>query len=188
MKNIVILGGSYAGISTAHRLLKQYAKLEPFRVTIVSPNTHFYWNMAAPRGVLPEQLTDEQLFRPVADGFKKYSNNEFDFVLASAETVSPETKTVEIFGPAGKRSLDYDFLILATGSRTNGNTPLKGLSSTEATKDALHDLQKRIGDANTIVVGGAGVTGVEVAGELAFEYGPKKKIILVSVSPFDDAS
>src|ERR1700761_8178051 len=61
MKNIVILGGSYAGVSTAHRLLKQHAGRGPFKITLVSPNTHFYWNMAAPRGLLPGQFKDEQL-------------------------------------------------------------------------------------------------------------------------------
>ncbi len=142
--------------------------------------------MAAPRGLIPGQLTDEQLFRPIADGFEKYPNSQFEFVLASAETVNAESKTVEILSTAGKGTLSYDFLILATGSRTSGSTPMKSLSTTEATKDALHDLQTRIGDATTIVVAGAGVTGVEVAGELAFEYGRKKKIILVSVDRCED--
>jgi hypothetical protein len=55
MKNIVILGGSYSGISTAHRILKQGGKTEPFKITLVSPNTEFYWSMGSPRGIIPGQ-------------------------------------------------------------------------------------------------------------------------------------
>ena len=179
MKNIVILGGSYAGISTAHRVLKQAAKAGPFKITLVSPNTHFYWNMASPRGLVPGQLTDEELFQPIAAGFNKYPASRFEFILASAESLDVETKQVGICGSTGDQTLDYDFLILATGSHTKGDIPFKGLGSTEATKDALHDFHGRVRKAKTIVVAGAGVTGVETAGELGFEYGQQKEIILV---------
>ena len=73
MKKIVILGGSYAGISTAHRVLKQAGKTAPFKITLVSPNTHFYWSMASTRGMVPGQISDEDLFRPIAEGFKQYT-------------------------------------------------------------------------------------------------------------------
>jgi apoptosis-inducing factor 2 len=179
MKNIVILGGSYAGVSTAHRILKQGAKAGPFKITLVSPNTHFYWNMAAPRGFVPGQLTDEQLFHPIAAGFDKYPAGQFEFLIASAESLDVEGKKVGLSGSTGKQKLDYDFLILATGSHTVGDTPFKGLGSTESTKDALHDFQSRVKKAKTIVIVGAGPTGVEIAGELAFEYGQEKDIVLV---------
>ncbi|MCJ1328911.1 hypothetical protein MMC10_005588 [Thelotrema lepadinum] len=180
MKNIVILGGSYAGISTAHRILKQATKLGPFKITLVSPNTHFYWNMASPRGIVPGQITEEKLFLPIAPGFQRHPPGRFEFILASAESLDVEAKKVEISGSTGNQTLDYDFLILATGSHTRGGTPFKGLGSTEATKEALHDFQARVKNAESIVVAGAGVTGVEVAGELAFEYGRQKKIILLA--------
>jgi NADH dehydrogenase FAD-containing subunit len=188
MKNVVILGGSYAGVSTAHRILKQATKsataAAPFKITLVSPNSHFYWSMASPRGILPGQLSDEQIFQPIATGFKQYPASRFEFVLAHATALDFDGKAVTISdgssGQAVARVLDYDYLILATGSHTRIKTPFKGLGSTEATKTALHDFQARIEKAKTIVVAGGGVTGVEAAGELAFQYGPQKEIILVS--------
>lgn len=183
MKNIVILGGSYAGVSTAHRILKQRAKLGPFKITLVSPDTHFYWSMASARGILPGQFADETLFEPVAAGFDKYPASQFEFILASAEKLDVQAKKVEIADTKGQRKLDYDYLILATGSRTKNGTPLKGLGSTQATKDALHDFQTRIRYAETIVVAGGGVTSIEIAGELAYEYGRQKEVILVSFHP-----
>jgi hypothetical protein len=188
MKNVVILGGSYAGVSTAHRILKQATKsataAAPFKITLVSPNSHFYWSMASPRGILPRQLSDEQIFQPIATGFKQYPTSRFEFVLAHATALDVTGKTVTISdgssGKADEKVLDYDYLILATGSHTRNKTPFKGLGSTEATKAALHDFQEQIEKATTIVIAGGGVTGVEAAGELAFQYGPQREIILVS--------
>jgi NADH dehydrogenase FAD-containing subunit len=85
MKNIVILGGSYAGIAVAHGILKQASKAGPFKVTLVSPSTHHYGNMAAARGILPNQFTDDELFVPIAPGFAQYPKSQFEFILASAE-------------------------------------------------------------------------------------------------------
>jgi len=182
MKNIVILGGSYGGVSTAHRILKQAPSTNPFKITLVSPNTHVYWNMASPRGLIPGQLKDEQLFQPIAAGFEQYSVNRAEFILASADHLDLEAKKVKLCGLTGRQTLDYDFLILATGSHTKEPTPFKELGSTQATADSLHDFQERVGQAKTIVIAGAGVTGVEVAGELGYEYGIQKKIILVSAT------
>jgi NAD(P)H-nitrite reductase large subunit len=181
MKHIVILGGSHAGISTAHRILKRTEKTSPFKITLVSPNTHLYWNLASPRGIIPGQLTDEKLFQPIAAGFQQYPASQFEFILAAADSLDVEAKQVGISSSSGKAILGYDFLVISTGSNTKGNTPFKGLGSTEATKDALHEFQVRVKNAKTVVIAGAGVTGIEAAGELGFEYGRQKEIILVSL-------
>ncbi|KAG9239537.1 hypothetical protein BJ875DRAFT_414260 [Amylocarpus encephaloides] len=183
MENIVILGGSYAGISTAHRILKQASKTGHFKITLVSPNTDLYWNMASPRGILPDQIPDEKLFQPIAAGFSKYPGHQFEFILATAESLDVDAKNVEISSLEGNQVLSYDFLILATGSRTIGGAPFKGLGTTEETKDQLHGFQGRVKKAKTIVVAGGGVTSVEVAGELGFEYGRGKNIILIASGP-----
>src|SRR5690348_15837425 len=59
--------------------------------------------------------------------------------------------------------------------------PFMGLSSTEKTKEALHYWAKRIDSAKSIVVAGAGATGIELAGELVQDYAVtgKKEITLV---------
>ncbi len=182
MKNIVILGASYAGLSVAHQLLKQRGTIGPIKVTLVTPNTHLYWNIAAPRGLIPGQIADEQLFQPIAPGFEQYPSERFEFILASAEDLDVEAKKVFVFNPAaGKKTLDFDILVLATGTSLKEVVPLKSLGSTEATKVALHQLQSRVKNAKKIVVAGGGVTGCEVAGELGCEYGDQKEIVLVSL-------
>jgi NADH dehydrogenase FAD-containing subunit len=108
--------------------------------------------------------------------------NQFNFVLGSAESVNVETKHVRISGSTGTSTLDYDFLIIATGSRAKGDTPFKGVGSTEDTKAARHGFHARVEKAKTIVVAGGGVTGCETAGELAYEYGREKEITFVGLS------
>lgn len=181
MKNIVIVGGSFAGVCTAHRMLKQAAKTGPFKITLVSRDTHFYWTIATPRGVVPGQIPDDKLFQPIAAGFSHYPAGQFEFVLGSVEGVDVEAKKLKLSGATGDRTLDYDFLILGTGSSTKGDAPYKSVGTTEATRDALHNVQLRIKQAKTIVLAGAGPTGVETAGELAYEYGQNKEVILVSL-------
>jgi len=185
MKHIVILGGSYAGVSTAHRIFKHAGKNVSFKITIVTPNTHLYWSVASPRGIIPGEFDDEKLFQPIEAGFKRYAPTTFEFILGSAEGLDADSHTVEVSTPNGtKRTLVFDFLILATGSRTHDGTPFKELESTEATQKALHEFQTQVEKAKKIVVAGGGVTGVEVAGELGFAYGQEKDIVLVS-SDFD---
>ncbi len=153
MKNIVILGGSFAGVAAAHQLLKQPAKTGLVKVTLVTPNTHFYWNVAAPRGLLPGQIAEEQLFQPIADGFAQYSADRFELVIASAQSLDVKAKTV-VAGDAnvGNKTITYDILILATGSSMKEAMPFKGLGSTEATRDALRELQTRVEHSKTIVI------------------------------------
>jgi apoptosis-inducing factor 2 len=187
MKTVVILGSSFAGVSTAHRLLKQAPKTGDVKIILVGPNTHIFWNLAGPRAIIAGQFPDEKLFGAIAPGFKQYRADQFEFLLGTAERLDLESKSVFVATDKGEKVLGYDILILATGSRTKGDIPFKGRGSYESTRDALHDFQAKVKKANSIVIGGAGATGVETASELGFEYGALKKITLVrlqnSISP-----
>jgi apoptosis-inducing factor 2 len=105
--------------------------------------------------------------------------SQFEFILGLAESVNVEAKQVDISGTTGTSTLDYDFLILATGARAKGDAPFKAVGSTEDTKAARHSFHREVEKAKKIVVAGGGVTGCETAGELAYEYGNKKEIIFV---------
>ncbi|CAG9991229.1 unnamed protein product [Clonostachys byssicola] len=192
-KTVVVLGAGWAGITLTHQLLKHVLpKVPELRVVLVSPNTHFFWNIAAPRGIIPNTLTDDELFVPIAPAFAKYPPSAFEFVLATAETIEPQSNTVTVrLGDceAAKlgdgedlRDIAYDQLVVAVGSRVFHNLPLKAVGNHAETLAALHDLQGKVASARSIVVGGAGPTAVEVAGELASHYGRSKEITLVANS------
>jgi apoptosis-inducing factor 2 len=103
-KEIVILGGSFAGLSAAHRFLKETVhtlrktRTAPqYRVTLVSPSTHLYWNIGAPRGVVSSTwLEQKNLFVPITPAFSAYKASQFQFIQGSAESVDLTARTVTV--------------------------------------------------------------------------------------------
>ncbi|POS69834.1 hypothetical protein DHEL01_v211774 [Diaporthe helianthi] len=144
-----------------------------------------YWAFASVRGILPGGLEEDKLMLPIAPGFKKYSADKFEFVLGKAQELEPSSNSVTVQTNDGAvRKLEYHTLVIATGSRAREDMPFKEVNTTEQTRDVLHDWQQRISSAKSIVVAGAGTTGVELAGELAEAYAKtgQKKVTLIASS------
>lgn len=179
-KTVIILGAGWAGLPLAHKLLKHTAPKIDLKVVLVSPNTHFFWNVAATRGLIPGAIPDEQLFLPIEDAFEQHSSASFRFLLGSAQGIVPEDNVVAVrMQDSSQEILRYDQLVIATGSRIASGLPLKSVGTHESTMAAWKDLQQRILVSRSIVVSGAGATGVEVVGELAARYGSDKEITLI---------
>ncbi|KAI1102371.1 FAD/NAD(P)-binding domain-containing protein [Jackrogersella minutella] len=181
-QTIVVLGGAYAGVGVAHRLLKHTKpQVQDLKVILVSQNSHFYWNLASVRAIVPGLLKEEQYSQPIEKGFAKYPAGSFEFIVGSAEGVDIADKTVKVSTKNGETVLKYDHLVLATGTRAvDKSVPWKSNSTYEETAALLADIQAKVKTAKHIVVAGAGATGVEAAAELAFEYGKDKEVVLLS--------
>lgn len=180
-KTVVILGAGWAGLPLAHKLLKHtLPKVPDLKVILVSPNSHFFWNVAATRGIIPDAIPDEQLFLPVKPGFDQYSSENFEFLLGKADGVDAASNTVHsISNENTRREIRYDELVIATGSRLASDLPLKPVGTHQETISAWKQLQTQVGGSKSIVIAGGGATGTEVAGELAARYGSSKNITLV---------
>lgn len=180
-KTVVVLGAGWAGLPLTHKLLKYtLPKIPNLKVILVSPNTHFFWNVAATRGIIPDAIPDQQLFLPIHPGFEQYSSENFEFVLGKADSINAESSIAHVIcnnGPA--REIKYDELVVATGSCLASGLPLKPIGTHQETMSAWKQLKSQVGDAKSIVVAGAGATGTEVAGELAARYGSSKDISLI---------
>lgn len=102
-------------------------------------------------------------------------------MTGSASAADFDAKTVEITLPdSATRTLPYDQLVLATGARSaSPDTPWKSPGTYEETLASVHDTATKVTNAQHIVVGGAGSTGIEVAGELGYEFGKTKEIVLL---------
>ncbi|QPC77180.1 hypothetical protein HYE68_007932 [Fusarium pseudograminearum] len=180
-KTVVILGAGWAGLPLAHKLLKYTLPKTPnLKVILVSPNTHFFWNVAASRGIIPNAIPDQQLFLPIKPAFDQYPQGNFEFVLGKADRIDAKLSSVNVACNDGNtREIKYDELIVATGSGMASGLPLKPIGTHEETMSAWTQLQSQVGHAKSIVVAGAGATGTEVAGELAARYGSSKEITLI---------
>lgn len=192
-KNVVILGASFSGLPMAHYLIKHLPA--DYTVTLVSPSTHLFWNVASPRAVVAPELLGKNhadLFLPFLPAFEKYTTGRFTFVQGKAVSSNPATNTVTVQthsdnakgGQSREVVLSYAHLIVATGSReASGSWGFKatGNGSHADTQSAIAATRSLLKAANTIVVSGAGVTGVEVVGEIASYFeGQGKHITLVS--------
>ncbi|KAK2004567.1 FAD/NAD(P)-binding domain-containing protein [Colletotrichum falcatum] len=181
MPTLVVLGAGMAGLPVAHHVLKHTAPLvKDLKVILVTPNSEHYWKFASVRGVVPGQFGDDVLFQPIAPGFAQYPEGSYELVFGKAETLSADKNTVVVATNDGaRRTIAYDAVVVATGTRAKESMPWKELGTTEETKRALGSIRQQVADAKTIVVAGGGITGSETVGEIGFEYNGKKDVYFV---------
>ncbi|KAF2140248.1 uncharacterized protein K452DRAFT_352032 [Aplosporella prunicola CBS 121167] len=199
--NIVILGASFAGLSVAHNVLTNimpalgtFDKAPKYRVVLVSPSTHLFWNISAPKCLVSNQLipyTDS--FIRIVDGFDRYPAELFTFIQGTASLLDTDARNVAVTLAAPPTSsssahhrtstasttavqaLPYHALVLATGS--SANSPLLSLhGGHKQTQAALDDFHERLRDANSILVVGGGPSGVETAGQLGVYFNQRSRL------------
>lgn len=173
-KEIVIIGGGFAGLN----LVKYLADEAGFHVTLIDMNNYNFFS---------------PLLYQVAMGFLDVSNicypfrklfhdkKNISFRLGDLQKVIPEEN--KVFLSTGE--LSYDYLVLATGTKSNyfgmenirkGALPMKTvddaieirnhvLQKMEEATIAMDEMEKR--KLTTVVIAGGGPTGVEIAGMLA---------------------
>ncbi len=170
---VIIIGGGFAGLSLAKKLARQELQV----VMLDKHNYHTFQPLLYQ--VSTGGLEPDSIAYPIRKVLKDYSN--FFFRLTKVKEIIPKEKIIN----TSIGELKYDYLILATGSKTNffGNTSIKENSMVMKTipqslnlrslilqnfEEALlkSDLNERNALMNFVIVG-AGPTGVELAGALA---------------------
>ncbi len=183
----VILGAHHGGVNTAHYLLRHIipslSRLTPdvsYHLTIVAPNTDFYWNVASPRHLVSEELIpSKDIWLPIASAFEKYDKALFTIIQGKATALNPATRTVTITTSSNQtQKVTYATLIIATGS--SYASPIWQVNESEAvTKAETARVRDSLKTAKTILISGGGAVGVETAGEVGSHY-PKADITLLS--------
>ncbi|KAF1358884.1 FAD/NAD(P)-binding domain-containing protein [Lizonia empirigonia] len=172
-ETILILGGSFAGISAAHYALKHTIPQLPqkenvtYNVTLVNPSKDLFWRFAAPRALVSKRMMPrDQIFYPIEPAFT-YAFPKFKFVQGTATRVDSAGQSVSVETVDGEQqSIPYAALIIATGFSTP--SPLFTQATDRAALEALYDsFQKGLKTAKTVIIGGGGPIGVETAGEVA---------------------
>ncbi|MBD3863927.1 NAD(P)/FAD-dependent oxidoreductase [Olleya marilimosa] len=170
---IIIIGGGFAGIALAKKLSKQEVQV----VLLDKHNYHTFQPLLYQ--VSTGGLEPDSIAYPIRKVLGDFPN--FFFRLADVSEINTEkNKVISNIG-----ELKYDYLVVASGSKTNyfGNTSIEANSMEMKTvpqslnlrslilenfEEALltSDLNERIALMNFVIVG-AGPTGVELAGALA---------------------
>lgn len=174
---IVIAGGGYAGLGTALHLNRQMGRSGLIKITLIDLNdkheqvTRIHEAAAGRVHHGEVYIPFSRLLRGKNIEFKQAKITGFDF----------EKKVVK----TDKGEVPYDKLVVAMGSTTNffgipglqeNSFELKTVEDARRIRRHINEMFKKAKETNdpearkallTFVVGGAGFTGVETAGELA---------------------
>ncbi|GEA58896.1 NADH:flavorubredoxin reductase NorW [Vibrio comitans] len=171
MNPVTIIGSGFA----AYQLVKTLRRMDqqvPIRV-ITADKGHDY-NKPDLSHVVSRQQTSEQLISTVAETFTREQNIEL-FAEHWVEEIDSEQKAVFANG----QRFDYSNLVLATGA-TPFVPPIEGLRESDPiTLNSLQEFDmfsERLTKANSILVIGGGLIGVEISMDLALA---NKQITLI---------
>ncbi|MCJ1479088.1 hypothetical protein MMC13_007772 [Lambiella insularis] len=182
----LILGAQFAGVSTAHYLLRHtipsLIKLDSsktYHVTVVGPSEKFFWKIGAPRTLAsPDLIPISKAFVAVADGFKEYSPNQYTLVKAAAVGLDSDKKMVTVeMAEKTRKELHYSTLIIATGTSSPSALWTQN-GSHENTVNAMKEMHAALPSAKSILIAGGGPAGTETAGEIGSLYPKSKNTIL----------
>lgn len=189
-KRIVIVGGGLGGLELGFKLVD-----DDYQVVLVDKNNYHQFPpliyQVASGGLEPSSISFP--FRRLFQGKK-----DFFFRMAKVESVNTDKKTIKT--TVGE--IDYDYLVLAFGAKTNffGNKdieattlPMKSVSEAMRLRNTIlrnlelalteEDPARKQALMNIVVVGG-GASGIEIAGAVA----EMKKNIIARDYPDLDSS
>ncbi|GIT97288.1 NAD(P)/FAD-dependent oxidoreductase [Sulfurovum sp. TSL1] len=176
MKKVLVIGGGYGGL----RAIETLSKYPDIDITLIDKNPYHYLQTEA-YGYIAGQFDMHDIAIDLynwCEGFKE----RVAFIHKEVTSIDFERKSVHLDG----RDLFYDYLIIATGAQTNFLSCIEGLieySHGVKNLERAHNFRIKFenliykklqhqegaidGELN-IVVGGAGLSGVEVAAEMAY--------------------
>jgi NADH dehydrogenase len=165
-KQVVILGGGYAGVNAALRLR---VRDKAVNITLVNDGAKFIERIRNHQAAAGQTLKEYNLREILGRGTT--------LVEARAERIDTAGKKVLVKDKHGTMALGYDILIYALGSATpaydaSGMYNVAARGDASALENAL-----RAEPEKPVVVVGAGLTGLELATELREKW-PTRKITL----------
>ena len=181
MKKIVIIGAGYSGVLTAKKLSKRLTKNREAEITIIDKNP-FHTMLTELHEVAAGRVKEDSIR---IDLRKVFEGRKVNVVHDVVESVDFQAKKIRC-----KNSVhEYDYIVIAAGSRPTffgipgaeeNSFPLWSYEDAVRLKERIENCFRMAAietDENekrkllSFFVIGAGLTGVEMAGELA-EYVP----------------
>jgi NADH dehydrogenase FAD-containing subunit len=168
-RRVVIIGAGYAGVMAANRLAGSKQDLQ---VTVINPAAEF---------------VERIRLHEVAGGAKESAavplesvlSGKADFLHDSVARIDPGDRRVHL--ASGRAPVGYDLLLYAVGSgQASSGVPdgTYGFGDAESA-GRLRKRISRLGPGATVSIVGAGLTGIELAAEVA-QQRPELRVRLVS--------
>ncbi|MBV9705852.1 MAG: NAD(P)/FAD-dependent oxidoreductase [Chloroflexi bacterium] len=173
LPHVVIIGAGFGGLQAAKSL-----RNVPVRVTVID-RTNYHLFQPLLYQVATAALSPADICSPIRHILKRQENTQV--IMAEVTDIDTQQRRVYMH----ERSIDYDYLIVATGARENyfGHTAWQALAPGLKTIEDATAIRRsillafelaeqetdpqRITELLTFIVVGAGPTGVELAGAIA---------------------
>jgi len=172
-KKIVIIGGGTSAKNAAQGIRKGSKDVD---ITIIQANKFVEWPIPMTMVLVNPELHPKALHNNPA----KYEVKGVNYVYGVAESVDTSKKIVNLAGDISSteaaKQIPYDILIVATGFHMPLIYPGLGVTL-ESRMEEVRRVADVIAKANTCVVAGGGVVGLEMVGDIRAKY-PEKRIIL----------
>lgn len=192
MKNVVILGAGYGGL-TALKGLKKVAKEGKVKVTLVNKNSYHYDTVN-----LHELSAGNIKREDICIEIKDIITDGVNFVQDEVIKIDTEKKIVY----TKQQELDYDLLVVGLGFETQtfgiegmleNALPITDVNAAEKISKRLEDNFKKYAESEekdikdiSVVVGGTGLAGIEFLAELVEtrkelckKYGIDEKLVKI---------
>ncbi|KAL4751040.1 hypothetical protein BDW72DRAFT_174588 [Aspergillus terricola var. indicus] len=168
-KNVVIIGGSYAGTRLAQRLTETLPT--GYRAVLIERNSHFNHFFVFPRFSVVKGK-EEKAFIPYDNLAKSAPAGIFEHIRDTATEITPNTVKL-----SSGVEVEYEYLTVATGSWQPAPSKYDVLTKSEGV-NAFRATQRAVEAAKTIAVVGGGPVGVQIATDIKSYY-PAKEVTLV---------
>jgi len=177
---ILVVGGGFGGLETVNTLEKQFLNDDNIEITLVDRNNYLIFTSMLAE-VVASSIEPQHCVVPLRECLNKASFKELE-----VKNIDLDNKKVECFHYHSNESfiLEYDFLVLALGSKSGFHGvpgaeeytfPLKNLADAMVLRSHVIDMfesadlefeESTKRKLLTFVVIGGGYTGIEVAAEL----------------------
>ncbi|CAG9318393.1 unnamed protein product [Blepharisma stoltei] len=163
MSKVLIIGGSFAGLTAARELCQD------FQVTLVDLKEYYEYTP----GIL-RAMVDPNAYPSISVKYADISQSMgFDFI--KGEVIELSSHSAEIQNAQGIVMTTFDYCIIACG--TDYYDPIKPHRTYEDLSNERHETiietHDEIEEAQSIMILGAGIVGVELAGELVSKFHDK---------------
>ncbi|PYH49417.1 putative pyridine nucleotide-disulfide oxidoreductase AMID-like [Aspergillus saccharolyticus JOP 1030-1] len=191
---VLIVGGSYGGLSAAMTLLDlcrgRLARFNftpnaqpprhriPIQITLVDERDGYYHLIGSPKALASEKYASKTWNKFV--DIPALKTPDVKFIRGSVHSVDCQHKVAQILDLQTRRSIEekYDFLIAASGLRRAFPTVPQSLEREEFLQETRQNVAAIQNAEEGVVVIGGGAVGAEMAAELKDLY-PNQKITLI---------
>lgn len=170
MKEIVVLGGGFGGVSASLYLVKKIKDERGVNITLIDKNSYHLFKAS-----LYEVATSEEPKKNIAIPYSEIFNGNLRFVKGKALLIDHENSLIRF---DNELNYSYDYLIIGLGSVSSDfdiegikeySLPLRWLEDGVRIKKEIESaFHKKVHDGKeiNIIVGGGGFSGTELTAEL----------------------